>query len=457
VSDLAELSLEGAAAGIEGGTFSPTELLDAVLSRIEKVEPTVKAYAASNPERARHEAAALTEELTSSGWRGPLHGIPFAIKDVIDVDGLPTRAGSHVLDADPIPSDAPVISRLRGAGAIILGKATTHEFACGVTTPPTRNPWDTSRIPGGSSGGSGAALAASECIGALGTDSGGSIRVPAAFCGVSGLRPRKDIAPLDGIVPFSWTHDTVGPLGRSAQDLAMTWRVISADDSVSTDRPVAALRMGVLHPLQQILECHPDIEKATYAAAAVLEAEGATRHDVELPDFKQWDRPRAMVVVSDVLAAHTEAGWFPQREDLYSDETQAFLAKGLGITGADLTLARRSLVGLVERYVALFDELDFVLLPTVIRTAPKLGEALEEGEPGEPPPLVPDIMRATGPVGYCGLVGVSVPNGFAADGMPIGLQFVARDESTALSAAARFQAVTDHHKARPPVEGMVGG
>ena len=456
MTEPAELSLEDAARAIGAGDLSPNDLLEAVLTRIDQVEPTIQAYASYDAERAQRDAAKLTQELTSSGPRSRLHGIPLAIKDVIDVDGLPTRAGSHVLDDEPIPSDAPVIERLRDAGAIILGKATTHEFACGVTTPPTRNPWDTSRIPGGSSGGSGAALAAGECIGALGTDSGGSVRVPAAFCGVCGLRPRKGIAPLDGIVPFSWTHDTVGPLGRTAEDLAITWRVMSGDASVTTQRPASELRIGIPHPLESTLECHHDIERATYAAAAALESEGVKRHDVDLPNFKEWDQSRAMVVVSDMLAAHTEAGWFPQRWELYSDETQAFLEKGLAITGADLTLARRRLQGLVARYLAVMNEVDVVLLPTVIRTAPLLDEALDRGEPGEPPPLVPDIMRATGPVGYCGFAAVSVPNGFAGDGMPIGLQFVASDESTALSAAARFQAATDHHKVRPPLEGMRG-
>jgi aspartyl-tRNA(Asn)/glutamyl-tRNA(Gln) amidotransferase subunit A len=452
MSKLVEKSLAEISQEIGAGRVSPSEVVGAVLERIDQVEPRIRALASYDAERAQGDAAALTDELTTTGPRSPLHGIPVGVKDVVDVDGFPTRAGSHVLDDEPIPQDAPVIERLRSAGAIIVAKTTTHEFASGVTTPPTRNPWDPSRIPGGSSGGSGAALAAGECIGAVGTDSGGSIRVPGAFCGVSGLRPRKETVPMKGIIPFSWTHDTCGPLGRTAEDLALMWRAMSADQSVTTERPASGLRIGVLHPLQSILECHPDIEQATYAAAEVLESEGAKRHDVDLPPFKEWDVPRGMVVVSDMLAAHHEAGWFPDRADRYSDEARAFLEKGLEITGADLTLARRKLKGLRERYLGLFEEVDVVLVPTVIRTAPTVDEAMERSKPGGSPPLVPDIMRATGPVGYCGLVAASVPSGFAGDGMPIGLQFVARDESTALSAAARFQAVTDHHEARPDLE-----
>ena len=386
------------------------------------------------------------------------------IKDMIDVEGMPTRAGSHVLDDEPIPEDAPVVKRLREAGALIIGKTTTHEFAAGITTPPTRNPWDPSRIPGGSSGGSAAAVAAGECLAALGTDSGGSIRVPAAFCGVSGLRPRIASVPTEGIIPLSWTHDTCGPMARSAVDLALVWRVIAADAEVSTSLPISGMDIGILHPLQTILEVEPEVEEATYRAAQVLEAEGARPHDVQLAPFREWDVPRKMVVVSDMLALHQEAGWFPQRADRYSEDTAAFLRKGEAITGADLVLARRKLQGLGEQFLGLFDEVDVVLVPTAIRSAPTFEEAARRAAPAQPAaglsfedtrPLVPDVLRATGPIGWCGLVSVSVPSGFSSEGLPLGLQFVARDESTALSAAARYQALTDFHEARPPIHGLV--
>lgn len=456
MTEPAELSLVDASAAIRAGKLTPTELAEACLARLKEVEPTVRAFASINEDRTRRDAAELTEELKRGGPRSALHGIPMGIKDVIDVEGLPTRAGSHVLDDEPIPPDAPVIKRLRDAGAIIVGKTTTHEFACGVTTPPTRNPWNPTRIPGGSSGGSGAALSAGECIAALGTDSGGSIRIPAAFCGVCGMRPRKDTVPMEGIVPFSWTHDTCGPLGRSADDLALVWQVMSNDPAATTELPVAEMKVGVLHPLQSILEVDPDVEVATYRVADTLLAQGAERRDVKLPPFKEWDASRAMVVVSDMLAAHRDASWFPERADRYSDEAAAFLRRGESVTGADLVLARRKLQGLGGRYLALFDEVDVVLVPTAIFTAPTVEEAIAQAESGKPPPLVPDVMRATGPVGWCGLVSVSVPSGFAADGMPVSVQFVAKDESMALSAAAGFQASTDFHRSRPPVDALVG-
>lgn len=452
MSQVANLSLTDAAREIEKRVISPSDLVEACLERIEAVESVIKAFAALDVQRAREEAAALTEELHREGPRSPLHGIPLGIKDVIDVDGLPTRAGSHVLDDEPLPPDAPVIARLRAAGAIILGKCTTHEFSCGVTTPPTRNPWDPNHVPGGSSGGSGAALAAGECIASLGADSGGSVRIPAAFNGVCGLRPRKDTVPMAGIVPFSWTHDTVGPLARSALDLAAVWRVMSADGSVTTDLPLADMRIGVFDPLDPILEVETDVGDAYSAAVEDLLEAGARCRSVRIAPLADWGEARAKVVVSDMLAAHQEAGWFPQRSDRYSDEAAAFLRSGQTITGADLTLARRHLDGLGDELLGLYEDVDAILWPTAIRTAPSVEEAIANSEPGKPPPLVPETMRATGPVGWCGLVGVSVPMGLATSGLPMSLQIVTKDESTALSIAAAFQRITEHHEIRPSLE-----
>ena len=464
--DPADLSIEQASQNVRDGDLAPTDLLRACLSRLTQVEPAIKAFACLGVERVFREAALLTEELQKNGPRSRLHGVPMGIKDMIDVEGLPTRAGSHVLDDEPIPADAPVVKRLRDAGALIVGKTTTHEFASGITTPPTRNPWDLSRIPGGSSGGSGAAVAAGECIAALGTDSGGSIRVPAAFCGVSGLRPRLAATPSEGIIPLSWTHDTCGPMARSAVDLALVWAIIADDPGVTTRIPVEEMTIGVPHPLQSILQVDPDIEEATYAAARVLEGEGSRRREVQLAPFKEWDAPRKMVVVSDMLAFHQEAGWFPEQEQRYSEQTAAFLRRGEKISGADLVLARRKLQGLGAEFMSALDGIDVLLLPTVICAAPTVEDATGEAEPAHPGadsifqdrrPLVADILRATGPIGWCGLASVSVPCGLSSDGLPLGLQFVARDESMALSVAARYQVATDFHTARPPLDPLLSG
>lgn len=461
MQNVADTSLEEAAAAIKAGRLSPVDALEACLSRLSEVEPTVRAFASIDTERARREAASLDRELREDGPRSVLHGIPVGVKDVIDVDGMPTRAGSHVLDDEPLPEDAPVIKRIREAGAIVLGKTTTHEFAAGISTPPTRNPWDPSRIPGGSSGGSGAAVALGECLAALGTDSGGSIRVPAAYCGVSGLRPRLDTVPPEGIIPLSWTHDTCGPMARSALDLAHVWSVMAEDPDLRTDLPVSETTIGVLHPIRSMLDVRPEVEEATTSAAAVLEGEGARLKNVELPPFQQWDGPRKTVVVSDMLAMHKEAGWYPDRKDRYGEGTLAFMEGAEKLTGTDLALAHRTLRALRRMFLSVFEQVDVVLIPTTLRAAPTWEEAERTPRPSEEPsdgayvdtrPLPPQVLRATGPIGWCGLAAVTIPVGFSPEGMPLGLQIVAGDESRVLSVAARYQAVTDFHRARPPLD-----
>jgi aspartyl-tRNA(Asn)/glutamyl-tRNA(Gln) amidotransferase subunit A len=456
----ADLSLEEASRAIRDKGLSPVELLDSCIDRLERVEGTVKAFTALDLDRARREASELTEELQRRGPRSPLHGMPMGVKDMVDVEGFPTRAGSRVLGDAPVKRDASVVKRLRDAGAVIIGKTTTHEFAIGIRTPPTRNPWDPDHIPGGSSGGSAAAVAAGECLAALGTDSGGSIRIPAAFCGVSGLRPRAGSTPTEGVIPLSWTHDTSGPIARTAVDLGLAWRVIGADPTADWNLSVESMRIGVLSPLQTILGAESEIEESTRLAAKVLESEGARLRDVSLTPFTEWDGPRKAVVASDMLALHRESGWYPLRAELYSEETLAFLRKAEQIGGADLVLARRKLSRLGEEFTRLFDDVDVVVMPTVTRTAPTVDEAAPRPRSSsesfgsgftDPRPLVAEVLRATGPIGWCGLVSVSVPSGLASDGLPLGVQFVARDESTALSVAARYQTATDFHEATPPL------
>lgn len=225
--DPADLTIEEAARAIEARSLSPVELTEACLERAQSWEPVIGAFVRLEPERAMGEARALTEELARGGRRGPLHGVPLAIKDVIDVHGWPTTASSRVPDARPARDDAPVVRRLRAGGAVLVGKTNTQEFAYGVTTPGTRNPWDPERIPGGSSGGSAASVAVRGCLGALGTDTAGSVRIPAALCGVSGLKPSRGAVPMEGIVPLAPSMDVCGPMAGTASDVALLWEVMT--------------------------------------------------------------------------------------------------------------------------------------------------------------------------------------------------------------------------------------
>lgn len=447
----ADLSLAEASALIRAGALSPLELTQSCIERWRQFDPEVQAFAAVDIEPALSAATSLSDELVRGGWRGPLHGIPFGVKDVIDVRGMPTRGGSSVLsDASAANQDAAIVEVLRGAGVVVLGKTTTHEFAYGVTTPPTRNPWDTTRIPGGSSGGSAAAVAYGGVLGALGTDSGGSVRMPAALCGVSGLRPRPGIISLEGVIPMSWTHDTCGPMARTAKDLELLWSGMTGDRTTMQDD--RSLRVGFLQPLEEFVEVDSEVQLAYSNAIEVMESTGLLSAMVDLPLFAEWARPRTAIVLSDFLAAHLERGWYPARADRYGSDVRAYLERAGSVRGADVILAERTLSQLAARFVAVFEDVDVLVLPTATIVAPRLKDldTQELPEDGQPLPIVDQLIRTCAPVSWCRLAAISIPCGFSRGGLPVGLQLVARDEGTVLNVAKRYQSVTDHHNRRPP-------
>src|SRR5579883_1907812 len=224
------LSIQEAATDLRTGLVTPTELLSEVLEQIEARDERIRAFVTVLRAEAVREAEKAESEQRTGLFRGPLHGIPLAIKDLVAVKNARMTAGSRVLADYIAPEDAAVVEQLRRAGAIIVGKTNTHEFVYGTYTPPTRNPWDLSRVPGGSSGGSAAALAAGMCLGAIGSDTGGSIRIPAACCGVTGLKPTYGRVSCFGVVPLSWSLDHVGPMGRSAEDCALLFDAIARYD-----------------------------------------------------------------------------------------------------------------------------------------------------------------------------------------------------------------------------------
>src|SRR4051812_5913867 len=251
-TDMTRLSIAEASTGIRNGELSPVELTERVLARIAATEPIIHAFVSVLADEARAEARKAEQELRSGYDRGPLQGIPIAVKDIIDIEGLPTRCGSESrAGAAPATADARVVRRLREAGAVIVGKTVTHEFAAGVSSPPARNPWDPTRIPGGSSGGSGASVAAGSSFAALGSDTAGSIRVPAALNGVVGLKPTYGRVSREGVFPLSWSLDTVGPLARSAEDAYLVFEAIREDgDSMASNVPnaeVEGARLGIPH------------------------------------------------------------------------------------------------------------------------------------------------------------------------------------------------------------------
>jgi aspartyl-tRNA(Asn)/glutamyl-tRNA(Gln) amidotransferase subunit A len=441
----ADLGVVEAARLIRRGDLSPDELTRSCLDRAHAYDGVIGAFVTLDSDGALEQARRLTAELGRSGPRGPLHGIPVAIKDLIDVAGLPTTANSKLLEGNVASKDAAVVTRLRDAGAVILGKTATHEFAYGVVTPSTRNPWDTSRIPGGSSGGSAAAVAVGMCLAALGTDTAGSIRIPAALCGVSGLRPRRLTIPMEGIVPLAPSLDSCGPIGRSVADLSLVYEAIAHSPTDAGGRRPA--RLGVLRSTAEVTGAQPEILAVVQDASARLSESGMSLVEVDLPPFSEWDLPRSIPLMSEALEVHRSAGWYPDGADGYSDETLSALRYAESFDHEKLESSRAALPKLVARLTAVFETVDVLALPVTPMVAPKV-EAARARDQGHRTPVTRTLTRLCGPINVCDLAAVSVMCGTGEGGMPVGLQLVARDEASALRAASEYQSASDWHERR---------
>jgi aspartyl-tRNA(Asn)/glutamyl-tRNA(Gln) amidotransferase subunit A len=445
VTDPTDLGLSEAADAIARKVLSPLELTEACLARARLLEPRLRAFTYLDESGALAAAKVATEEVARGHLRGPLHGVPVAVKDLIDVAGMPTTASSRVL-ADNVPDrDAPLVARLRAAGALILGKTNTQEFALGVVTPPTCNPWDKARIPGGSSGGSAVAVAAGMALGALGSDTAGSIRIPSALCGISGLKPCRGSLPLEGVIPLSWTLDVCGPMAAGAVDLERMWRALAGSGPIA---PATGVVIATPDP-EALGEVEPDVLDAAENAVETLCRAGARRLHVTLPPFKLWDRPRNVLIAAEALAAHRGAGWYPDRANAYGDEMLACLRRAESLSALELVEARRTMEGLEQGWRRELAGADVLALPTTMTPAPGREELTEIDVESSRPEVVLKLTRLCGPVNWCGLASVSVPCGFSRN-LPIALQLVARDEATALGAALLYQTLTDFHTCRPP-------
>jgi len=440
------LTLVQASHAIREGELTPTELTESCLERIEASDSVLKAFLSLDVAGALAQAKDLTDEIARNGPRGPLHGIPLGIKDLIDVAGLPITAGSRVLRDRIARSDAAVVKRLRTAGAVVLGTTNTQEFAYGVVSRPTCNPWATDHIPGGSSGGSAAAVAAGMCPGALGTDTAGSIRIPAALCGVSGLKPRSQSVSLDGIIPLSPSLDSCGPIAHDVADLSLMWEVLIGPDG---GRQAALSRLAHPADVAELLEIDSEVRTAFDTAAGVMAGEFGIGEPVELPTFEEWDFPRAVPLMVEALLVHQEAGWYPDRADDYTAETRQALAYAEELPATLLMKSQRTVAALVRRWMEVIEEHGVLMLPTTPNAAPSIAEA-EASDEGHRTPVVRNLTRICGPVNCCNLAAVSVPCGFTRTGLPIGVQFIAADETSALAAGAAYQSVTDWHLRRPP-------
>jgi len=446
--------------------LSPVTLVEDVLARIEQ-RRDLNAFLTVTADLARAQAAEAEREISAGRYRGPLHGIPVSLKDLIDTRGIRTTYGSRIF-AEHVPDrDAAVATRLRHAGAVLIGKTALHEFAYGVTNNnphfgPTRNPWALDRIPGGSSGGAAAAVAAGLGAASIGTDTGGSIRIPAAFCGVVGLKPGYGRVSRHGVFPLAWTLDHVGPLARTVEDAALLLGAIAGPDprdpttlgqrvpdfAAAVRRPVDGLCVGVLDdPLHR--EAAPAVRAAFEEACEVLRTLGLRLEPVAFP--RPEDARTAQLTVMMPEAASIHEPWLDARPEDYGPGTLALLRQGVFITAAQYLRAQKVRGLIVDEVDALLASRVALISPTVPITAPAIGqETVTLGGRSQDARGV--ISRATRLINLVGLPAISVPCGFDGEGLPVGLQIVGRrlDEPSVIAIAAAYERATAWHQRRPP-------
>ncbi len=462
------LSIQEAADDIHSGLITPTELVLETFERIDQLDSDIKAFVTVMRDEALRDAEQAEREMRTGLYRSRLHGIPIAIKDIVAVKGVRLTAGSKVLVDYVTREDAAVVELLRKNGAIIVGKTNTHEFAYGTYTPPTRNPWDTSRIPGGSSGGSAAAVAASMCLGAIGSDTGGSIRIPAACCGVTGLKATYGRVSCYGVIPLSWSLDHVGPLARSAEDCALIFDAIAQYDprdpnSVSGPpaRASASLIGGVegrsplslqgitlgVPPESFVAPLDPEVRAAWRAALLVLQEEGAEVVDVDVPlpsmsMYRNIQRPEATL-------SHIQQGWFPARAGDYTERTRENLLKGQQIPAIDYLQAqyeRRIFSSTVRTAMQRVNALVLPTMPVPAITVEQIDQQISiDGFPEE---STAALLRLTRAFNLSSLPAISLPCGFTTNGLPIGLQLAGKpfEEAMILRIAHAYQQLTDWHR-----------
>jgi aspartyl-tRNA(Asn)/glutamyl-tRNA(Gln) amidotransferase subunit A len=412
--------------------------VEAALDATKRLNPTLNAYLHVDPEGARAAAAeqdaidaARTviadghEAQDASDPHRPLAGMPICVKDIVDVAGMPTTAGGADWVRRP-EEDATVVERLRTAGAIVIGKGNTNEFACGIDgrnphKGDCRNPYDSERLSGGSSSGPAASVAAGMAEGSIGTDTSGSIRVPAALCGVVGVRPTRGLVPADGVLPLAWSLDSVGPLARDVATAALLLDVFAGRPPSPAPRPeVAGLRLGLARGLLEIAE--EPVAAAVEAAAADLAERGAEVVDCDLPDLGRATAIHRIVQATEVAAAH--APWFERQRDLYAPEVRARIEPGYSIGAETYLRAQRHRRLFTRAFAAAMDGFDAILAPASPVLAPRI-EDEEVTVRGERHPTRTALLACAMPLSQLDCPAVSVPAGLR-EGLPVGLQLIGR-------------------------------
>jgi aspartyl-tRNA(Asn)/glutamyl-tRNA(Gln) amidotransferase subunit A len=466
-TDPTRLSIQEAGDLVRRRAISPVELTRACLQRIERLNPILNAFITVTAEQAMAQAREAEAEVGRGRWRGPLHGIPVGLKDNIDTAGVRTTLASAVFQ-DRVPSeDAEVVRRLKAAGSVLLGKQNLHEVAFGTTAAvshfgPVHNPWQTDRIAGGSSGGSAAAVAADLCFGAVGTDAGGSIRVPSAFCGIVGLKPTYGLVGMRGGGDAGWwSMNHVGPMCRSVADAAILLSAIAGYDpsdsrSVETPIPdytaalrdkVSTLRLGL--PRAGFYDAlDPEIESAMRTALDVLRRSTAGARDVRVPAIS--DRMIPNIVLAETYAYHEP--YFAKTPQLYDAAIRRNLRQGSEVTTAAYIASLRELDQARRAIGEVFSSVDLLVTPATPMPPPTIEEAVRLG-------IEVELNRNTAPFNVYGLPTISIPCGFTRSGLPIGMQISGPrfGEAKVLALAHAYEQATNWHTRRPSMDADVSG
>jgi aspartyl-tRNA(Asn)/glutamyl-tRNA(Gln) amidotransferase subunit A len=453
---------------VQSKEISPVEIIEAHLTRIDATEPVLNSFITLLADQARKSARQAEKDIQAGRYKGPLHGIPVALKDLYNTGGVRTTSGSRIFDTFIPTEDCTVAAKFHQAGAILLGKLNMHQFAYGPTGENPdyghmHNPWNPDMVTGGSSGGSGSAASAGQCTITTGSDTGGSIRRPAALCGIVGLKPTYGLVSRYGLSSLSWSLDHPGPMTRTVEDTAITMNVIAGHDpkdvaSAKVDIPdytsaltgdVKGLRIGIVKEYFEV-PLDPQVRKAVMDAISLLESMGAEIKEVSYPMFNQSQAISSTVLMAEATAYHRDL-LEKDGHQLYEPVRQR-LEAGLFISAAEYLRAQQARSIFDQQGRRLLDEVDLLAGPTEPVTAPEiLASKVMAGE--QEVGVVGALTQYTRPYNINGFPAISVPCGFSDDGMPIGLQLAGRpfDELTVLRAAHAYEQANEWHSRRPPI------
>src|SRR5215208_4068954 len=458
-TSMLDLGIRAVGNGFRRRMWSPVEVVQAALERLASTEPELHAWVLVAPDQALQAAAQAERELMTGMDRGPLHGIPTGIKDIFDVAGWPTKCGSAARDDEaPATANASSVQTLIDGGAVILGKTTTQEFAAGTISPPARNPWNPSRIPGGSSGGSAAAVAVAACLGALGSDTGGSIRIPAAACGVTGFKPAFGQLDAAGVFPLSWSLDTVGPIARTVDDAWIMWNVLSNMESGAVtpvpnedDRP---RRIGV--PRSFFFDSlHPDVRSAVDTAIETMRDTGVMIVDTPWPEATAARACGFVINRVETVAVHERSAIEdPRRFSRYGADLRLRIAAGRTVSAALYLKATRARAVLRDSMAGLFANhgIDAILAPTLPTAAVRAERLVIEGT-GLEESVGVAWTRLTTPFNATGQPVLAIPCGLDSDGLPVGIQLagIPGQEAALFQTATLVERALDFHRSYTPL------